>query len=263
MSYETIKLEVSEGVAWLTIDRPSTYNAINPDVARELLDAANRCATDRSIRAVVLTGAGEKSFSSGGDIGAFAEHPEKIGTLMKEMTMHLHSAISTLSWMDAPLIAMVNGAAAGAGLSLVAASDLVIASESSKFASAYTHIGLSPDGSSTYFLPRVIGIRRTAELYLTNRTISAQEALSWGLVNEVVPAAELKNRVTTVASQFTKGPTKAYGAVKRLLQLSMNESLESQMEREGRSISELSMSEDGQEGVRAFRERRKPVFNGR
>jgi 2-(1,2-epoxy-1,2-dihydrophenyl)acetyl-CoA isomerase len=230
---------------------------------KEIFEIANRCSTDRTVRAAVLTGAGPKSFCAGGDVSGFASQRETVDLLLKEMTAYLHAAISRLAWMDAPLIAMVNGAAAGAGLSLVSACDLAIASEDAKFSSAYTLLGLSPDASSTYFLPRLIGSRRATELFLTNRTLSAHEALSWGLINEVVPSDSLKERVQTLAAQLSRGPTKAYGGVKRLVQMSLQDSLESQMEREGRQIAELSRSEDGLEGVLAFVERRKAKFVGR
>lgn len=263
MPYETLDLTHRDHVAWITLRRPGAFNALNLQCMKELFDVANRISSDRSLRAAVLTGEGEKAFCAGGDVAGFAADPAGVEPLLKEMTGYLHSAISRLAWMNAPLIAAVNGVAAGAGLSLVACCDLAISADHAKFTSAYTQIGLSPDGSSTYYLSRLIGTRRAMELYLTNRTLSAAEALDWGLVNRVVPGTQLMDEVGKLAAQFAQGPTRAYGGVKKLLLMAPNDTLESQLEREARQIAELSTSEDGIEGVRAFVEKRKPRFTGR
>tara|TARA_B000000437_G_scaffold184803_1_gene141464 strand:- start:98 stop:583 length:486 start_codon:yes stop_codon:yes gene_type:complete len=161
------------------------------------------------------------------------------------------------------VIAAVNGTAAGAGFSLVMACDLVIASEGSVFTMAYTNAGLSPDGSSTYFMPRRIGDRRTRELMLTNRVLSAEEALDWGIVNKVVTKDELSSETMKLAEKISRGPSLAYEKVKSLLDSSFNQSLETQMELETRAISEMVMTEDGQEGINAFLEKRSPTFKGK
>lgn len=171
-------------------------------------------------------------------------------------------AVSRFAWMRAPLIAAVNGVAAGAGLSVVAFSDLAIAADTATFTSAYTQVGLTPDGSSSYFLSRILGTRRTMELFLTNRTLSAEEAAEWGLVNRIVPANSLTKEVGELAAQLARGPTLAFGGVKKLLQMAPNDSLESQMERETRMIVDMATSIDGKEGIRAFVEKRKPTFRG-
>lgn len=262
MKYQSLNFEIRDHVAWITINRPAAMNAVNGQATKELFDIANRCGSDRSVRAAVLTGSGDRAFCAGGDVGEFATNAETIELLIKEMTGYLHLAVSRFAWMRAPLIAAVNGVAAGAGLSLCACCDLAIAADSAKFTSAYTQIGLTPDGSSTYFLPRLIGTRRTLELYLTNRVLSAQEALDWGLINRIVPAATLMDEVSKLVAQLANGPTRAYGAVKKLVQMSPNDTLESQMERETRMIAEMSTSADGREGVRAFVAKRKPNFTG-
>jgi len=263
MSYELIDFDVRNHVAWITINRPDVFNALNMQAMQELLDIANRCGSDADIRAAVLTGAGDKAYCAGGDVAAFAEDPERVPLLLKEMTTQLHMAVSRFARMNAPLIARVNGIAAGAGISMTACCDLAICVDTAKFTSAYTGIGLTPDGSSSWFLPRMIGMRRTMELYLTNRTLSAQEALDWGLVNQVVTADALTDTVTELAERLAKGPTLAHGGVKKLMQMSLNDSLESHMERETRSIVQMSTTADGLEGVRAFVDKRKPAFSGR
>ncbi len=147
-------------------------------------------------------------------------------------------------------------------MSLAVAGELAIASENAKFAMAYTAAGLSPDGSSSYFLPRLIGMRRTQELMLTNRRLSAQEALEWGLVNRLAPEGEVLKQAEELARQLADGPTLAFGVVKRLLATSFSESLETQMEFEATGIAGSSMTDDGQEGIRAFLEKRAPSFRG-
>ncbi len=261
MPNHCVDMTVNNGVATISINREKSYNALNMQTMQELAQVANHCGSDKAVRVAVLTGAGDKAFCAGGDIGAFAES-DNIQVLLKEMTMYLHTAISRFSRMNAPLIGRINGVAAGAGLSLTACCDLAICTDKAKFTSAYTAIGLTPDGSSTYFLTRILGMRRTMELYLTNRTLNAEEALDWGLVNRVVSSDELDDSIEALALQLANGPTLAHGGVKKLVQTAFNDTLESQMEREARSIVGLSVSADGQEGIRAFSEKRKPTFTG-
>ena len=231
-------------------------------MARELCEVANRCSTDAGLRAAVLTGSGEQAFCAGGDIAIFGAHLEELEPLVKEMTTYLHAAISRFARMRAPLIAAVNGVAAGAGLGLAACCDLVVAAETATFTSAYTRIGLAPDGGSTYFLNRILGPRRAMELFLTNRVLSAAEALDWGLVNQVVPADHLTQEADALARQLAEGPTAAYASVKRLLESAPHAGLETQMEQESLAIAAAGASTDGREGIRAFLEKRPPRFTG-
>jgi 2-(1,2-epoxy-1,2-dihydrophenyl)acetyl-CoA isomerase len=261
MTYQTLDFDLRDNVARITFNRPERFNAMDLRLMKELCQVAERCQSE-AVRAVILTGAGEKAFSAGGDVADFAAGQDGIERLLVEMTDYFHQAVSRFARMDAPVIAAVNGVAAGAGLSMVACCDLAIAAQSATFTSAYTRIGLTPDGSSTFFLPRLLGLRRTMELYLTNRTLSAQEALDWGLVNRVVPAEELMAEAGKLAARLAEGPTAAYGGVKKLLQMAADDSLEAQMEREQRMIVDLATSADGREGVRAFAEKRKPTFTG-
>ncbi len=263
MSYTRLDFELDNGLAWITLNRPAAHNALDAELCRELLDVAERCAVGNDVRAVVITGAGDKAFCAGGDVAAFAASPDTVDRLLMAITTPLHAAISKFAWMDAPVIAAVNGVAAGAGMSLVAACDLAISADSARFTSAYTQLGFTPDGSSTWWLPRVVGPRRAMELYLTNRVLDANEALEWGLVNRVVPKASLSDNARALATSLANGPTRAHGSLKKMMLTSTNDSLESQMEREARAVAAMSRSEDGLEGVRAFVEKRKPRFAGR
>jgi 2-(1,2-epoxy-1,2-dihydrophenyl)acetyl-CoA isomerase len=210
-----------------------------------------------------MTGAGDQAFCAGGDVSAFAADPDHVDTLIRQMTKHVHGAVLRFSQCNAPVIAAVNGTVAGGGFGLFASADLAITVDTAKFTSAYTKIGLTPDGSSTFYLARILGRRRAMEFVLTNRVLSAAEALEWGLVNKVVPADRLLAEASAMAAMLASGPTLAHGAVKRLLYSSPDESLERQMEHEADSISGLSRSADGLEGVAAFMEKRRPRFTGR
>ncbi len=262
MGFETLLFDVVNGVATITINRPDAANAMSPQCAREFSEVAIICDDDPDVRAVVLTGAG-KMFCAGGDLGAFVSAGMGAKSLLKQMAGDLHMGLSRLARSTAPVIAAVNGTAAGAGFSLVMAADLAIAAESAVFTMAYTNAGLSPDGSSTFYMPRKIGDRRARELMLTNRVLKAPEALQWGIVNQVVADDEVVAQATKLAEKFASGPTLAYGAVKSLLNGSFDQTLESQMELEARAIADLVVTEDGQEGINAFVDKRKPEFHGR
>jgi 2-(1,2-epoxy-1,2-dihydrophenyl)acetyl-CoA isomerase len=260
MAFDALRFEIDNNVAWITLNRPDALNALNLDAVRELYDIANRLTDDDNVRAVVMTGAGDRAFCAGGDVVDFAGRGENVGLLVREITGYLHLAIARLAWMRAPVIAAVNGIAAGGGFSLAMACDLVVAADTARFTSVYTQIGFTPDGSSTYFLPRLIGRRRAMELYLTNRVLSAHEAHDWGLVNQVVKAAELLPEVRTLAARLADGPAAAHGGVKKLMLLADTNGLESQMEQETRFIAAASASAEGREGVKAFVEKRKAKF---
>jgi 2-(1,2-epoxy-1,2-dihydrophenyl)acetyl-CoA isomerase len=260
-SYKTLRLERDSGIARLTLDRPDSANALNLPMAQELMKASIELDEDADVRAVILTGNG-KMFCAGGDLGAMSKAGGGAAAYIKEMAGNLHLAISRFARMRAPVIAAVNGTAAGAGFSMMCATDLAIACETAKFTMAYTNAGLSPDGSSSYFLPRIIGQRRTFELMLTNRVLNSAEALEWGLLNQVVPADELMSTAQQIAEHLAVGPTNAYGVVKRLLLNSGDDSLESQMEHETRGIADSARTADGQEGIAAFLAKRRPEFTG-
>ncbi|HEX2398554.1 MAG TPA: enoyl-CoA hydratase-related protein [Mycobacterium sp.] len=256
--YETIMLEQSGPVARITLNRPDAANGMNHTMTRELADAARRCDTDTT-KVVVLTGSG-RFFCAGGDLKSFASAPNR-GQHIKGVADDLHRAISTFARMNAVLITAVNGTAAGAGFSIAVTGDIVLAAESASFTMAYTKVGLSPDGSSTYFLPRLIGITRTKELMLTNRALSAQEALQWGLVTEVLPDDQLAARADELATRMAATASGSNGAVKALMLSTFASGLEEQMELESRVIADRAESADGREGVGAFMAKRKPEFS--
>src|SRR5438067_5836378 len=261
MEYTSISYELSDHVARITLNRPDAGNALDGPMGRELMHAAIRSSEDRAVRAVLLTGAG-RMFCAGGDLKSFAAQGDALPAHLKELAGMLHMAISRFVRMDAPLVVAVNGAAGGGGMSFVLAADLVLAAESAKFTMAYTRAGLSPDGGSTFFLPRIVGVRRALELALTNRVLTAREAQEWGLVTRVVPDAALTGEAQALAAQLAAGATRAFGAAKRLLHHSSSESLETQMELEAQAIAERSRGADAREGIAAFIAKRAPRFGG-
>jgi 2-(1,2-epoxy-1,2-dihydrophenyl)acetyl-CoA isomerase len=262
MDYQTIRLETKAGVATITLNRPDAYNALNLTLARELFNAVLEVDEDPAVRCVVLTGAG-KAFCGGGDVKDFADNLPRIGVLIKELTTYIHGAVSRLVRTAKPVLTAVNGVAAGGGLSLAIAGDLVLATESARFTMAYSKIAATPDGSSTYWLPRLVGIRRAMELFYTNRVLSAKEAQEWGIVTRVVPDVELAEATAKLAGELAQAPTRALGRGKLLFHMSTTESLETQMELESQAIAASGHTEDFAEGVRAFAAKRAPVFTGR
>ena len=262
MNYTSIRFDIRDNVAYITLNRPEAANSLNQEMGNDLMRAAIQCSEDPVVRAVVITGVGSV-FCSGGDLKEFAAQGENLPYHLKEETTYLHAAISRLRRMDAPVLAAVNGTAAGAGMSLTCACDIVIAAESARFVMAYTRSGLTPDGSSTYFLPRIVGLKRALELTLTNRLLSAKEALEWGIVTRVVPDAELLTQTHALAVQLAAGATKALGAAKRLLETGCTETLETQMEHESQAIAAMAHTTDAMEGIAAFLAKRTANFKGR
>jgi 2-(1,2-epoxy-1,2-dihydrophenyl)acetyl-CoA isomerase len=262
MTYRTIRFTTEDGVAHITLARPDHANALDLTMMRELMEVSIACDEDPSVRAIVIDSEG-KLFCAGGDLAEFARAGDGLAKLLKEATVYLHAAISRLVRTRAPVIAAVQGHAAGAGFSLAMACDLVLAAASARFTMAYTRAGLVPDGGSTYFLPRLIGRRRTLDLMITNRTLSAAEAMEWGLVSRVVADDQLAAEALRLAREIAQGPTGAFGGVKRVVLRSESETLESQMEIEARAIADAARSADGQEGIRAFLAKRPAKFSGR
>lgn len=262
MAFDTIDLKIADGVAHLTLNRPLAANSINLELARDIMYATLQCDEDPAVRAVLLSGAG-RMFCAGGDLKTFNSKGDELPHYLKEVTTYLHAAVSRLTRMNAPVVAAVQGSAAGAGMSLACAADFVLAADDAKFTMAYTRAGLTPDGSSTYFLSRIVGLRRALELTLTSRVLSAAEAVSLGIATVAMPAADLQDEARNLASSFANGPTAALGAAKRLLHAGWNGSLETQMELETRVIADIARGPDAREGIAAFVDKRPPRFVGR
>ena len=261
IDYKSLVLEKNGGVAEILLDRPDQMNAINLDLARDLMYAAMECDDDPDVRAVVITGSG-KAFCAGGDLGEYADSGDTAAVFLKELTSYLHVAISRFARMEAPLIAAVNGLAAGAGMSLVCMADLAFAGRSALFTAAYHNVALTPDGSLTYYLARLVGLRRAQELLYTSRVLTADEATDWGLINGVVEDVELPGQIALIADKLAEAPTLALGRAKNLLLSGTNDTLESHMEAESRAVAEAARSNDYYEGIDAFLNKRKPNFSG-
>ncbi|MCP4490129.1 MAG: enoyl-CoA hydratase [Gammaproteobacteria bacterium] len=257
--YETLVFEQAHSVAIITLNRPDAANGINITMAEELVDVATICRDDSSIKAVVLTAAG-KFFCAGGDLREMSGFGDQAAQKVKAMADNLHKSISIFRRMNAPLIIAVNGVAAGGGFSLSITGDLVIAAESAAFTMAYTRAGLSPDGSSSFFLPRLIGLRKAQDMAFTNRLLTAPQALDWGLINRVVVDDELLKAAMEMAGALADGSLGSHSMVKKLLLDTWNNDLETQMDEESLGIAQCLGSADGQEGVTAFLEKRKPYF---
>ena len=258
LTYETIQFDQTGPVTRITLNRPAAANGLNDAMTRELAHAAVRCDVPGT-KVVLLTAAG-RFFCAGGDLKAMAASPLGPGPFVKGIADDLHRALSTFARMDAVLITAVNGVAAGAGFSLAIGGDLVLAASSASFTMAYTRAGLSPDGSASYYLPRLVGVRRTQDLMLTNRKLSAAEALDWGLVNYVVDDAELAGRADALAAEIAAGAGGSHASVKKLLLATFDNGIETQMELEGRLIAANADSADGREGIGAFLGKRAPKF---
>ena len=258
--FEHIKFEKQGAIAKIELNRPDAANGLDTLMASELKQAAKLCDGDPELKAVILSASG-RFFSAGGDIKQMLSQGEAVGDAIKSLADDLHSAISILSRMQAALIVAVNGVAAGAGFSLAMVGDIVLAGQSASFTMAYTRAGLCPDGSSSYFLPRLVGLRRAQELMLTNRTLSATEARELGLVTRVVADDDLQAEVDKVAGELAQGARLSTAYVKKLLLASAGNDLETQMELEGQLVAQCAASPDGREGIQAFVEKRKPDFN--
>ncbi|MDT5335345.1 MAG: 2-(1,2-epoxy,2-dihydrophenyl)acetyl-CoA isomerase [Mycobacterium sp.] len=256
--FETLKFAQSGPITSIVLDRPEAANGMNDTLTRELAEAAALCDTDAT-KVVTITGAG-RFFCAGGDLKAISAEPDP-GAYVKGIANDLHRAMSIFARMDAVVITAVNGVAAGAGFPLGVSGDLVLAAESASFTMAYTKAGLSPDGGSSYLLPRLVGLRRTQELMITNRVLTAAEAWEWGLVTAVVPDAELPAKLDELAARTASGARKSNAAVKKLLLTTYGARFEDQLNDEARLISENADGADGKEGMAAFLGKRKPEFS--
>ena len=263
MNYETIQFEMRDPVCVLTLNRPERLNALTAEVARELKTAIGE-ALERRARAIVLTGAG-RAFCAGGDLRemqAIGSREGRVEAFFDEPLRALNDLILMIRQTPVPFVAAVNGSASGGGCNLALACDLVVAGESARFNQAFIKIGLSPDCGGTFILPRLVGWKRAAELLFTGDMISAQGASQMGMINAVVPDAELMAQVLALAHRLASAPTAAIGQIKKLLEASATNDYCGQLELERKAQIESGKTKDFIEGVAAFLERRPPEFVG-
>ena len=254
-----LRLQREGAIATLTFHRPAALNAIDVPMALALRDTVRALAQDRALRCVVLEGAG-RAFMAGGDLDTLAADPVRGAA---ELLGPLNEAVALLGQLDAPVIAKVHGAAAGAGLSLMLQADFVYAAEGTRFNLAYINLGTSCDVGASWALPRIVGVRQALEIALLGEAFTADDALRLGLVNRVVPGAELDSATAALAQRLANGPTLAYGAMKRLMRTSMDHTLPEQLAAEKDAFVHCAGTEDFRAGVEAFHQRQSPQFVGR
>lgn len=265
MSEPVVLTAAAGGVCTITMNRPAALNALNRELTLALREAVFKAEQDKTVRCVVIRGG--EHFMAGGDLKWFHDSLGKYASPEIKVTFEgfiqeVHAMILSLRRMPKPVLASVSGAAAGFGLSLVMACDLAIAADTSYYTLAYSAIGVSPDGGSTFALPRLVGLKKAAEIALLAERFDAATAERLGLVNKVVPASELEAATAKLAARLANGPTAVYGRTKALLQRSLDNPLEAQLQREAEAFAQSATEPDFAEGIRAFIEKRKPTFKG-
>ena len=260
-SYKNLDIEHDDDVVNVTMASTSRFNAVNLEMARELVNVATAIAEDDDVRCVTLTGS-EGVYSSGADLAQFDGEPEDATILRREATL-LHDAIMQFHQAELPIVGGINGVAAGAGFGLALLPDLVVASEEARLEFAYSRIGLTGDSGATYLLPRLVGLRKATEIALLDEPIDPERAAELGLVTEVVPADELEARVDELASELASGPTHALGTTKRLLWESYGRPLTAHLAAETKGIAGAVHTEDYRRGLAAFTTDEEPEFTGK
>jgi 2-(1,2-epoxy-1,2-dihydrophenyl)acetyl-CoA isomerase len=260
MSSNLIEVKIENNVAWISLNRPEVFNSFNREMALQLQNALDDCAANSNVRALVITGNG-KAFCAGQDLKEVTD-PELNPGFRKILEEHYNPIIQKIRTIEKPIIAAVNGVAAGAGANIALACDIVVATEQASFIQAFSKIGLVPDSAGTFFLPRLIGFQKASALMMLGDKVSAPEALTIGMIYKIFPIALFEEEVKILAENLAKMPTKAIGLTKRLLNQSMSNNLEQQLKLESDLQIEASSSYDYNEGVTAFVEKRKPEFKG-
>jgi len=260
MSSSFIEVKIDNNVAWISLNRPEVFNSFNREMALQLQTTLDDCNSNANVRALVITGNG-KAFCAGQDLKEVT-NPELNPGFRKILEEHYNPIIQKIRNIEKPIIAAVNGVAAGAGANIALACDIVVATEQASFIQAFSKIGLVPDSAGTFFLPRLIGFQKASALMMLGEKVTASEALAIGMIYKIVPSELFDEEVRNLANNLAQMPTKAIGLTKRLLNQSMNNNLEQQLKLESDLQIEASSSNDYNEGVTAFVEKRKPEFKG-
>ncbi len=256
----SILLNIKDGIAFVTLNRPDVFNSFNREMALSLQDSLDNCASDVEIRAIVITGAG-KAFCAGQDLKEVTT-PDLMPGFRKILEEHYNPIIERIRSIEKPVLAAVNGVAAGAGANIALACDIVVASETASFIQAFSKIGLIPDSAGTFFLPRLIGFQKASALMMLGDKVSAQDAYNMGMIYKFYPVALFEEEVQKLASTLSQMPTHALALTKKLLNRSMINNLQEQLALESDMQIDASSSYDYQEGVNAFIEKRTPEFKG-
>jgi 2-(1,2-epoxy-1,2-dihydrophenyl)acetyl-CoA isomerase len=262
MAEATVLLEIDGPIARMRFNRPQVLNAINDEMVADLRAALRVVQDDPAIRVMVLSGAG-RAFMAGGDVEVFHAAGARAPAVLERLITPFHEAIELMAKLPFPVVASLHGAVAGAGVSMALAADLAVAADDATFTLAYARIGASPDGSATWSLPRVVGLRKALEIALLAESFGADEALRLGLVNRLVPASELAAATNELAGRLARGPTRAYASIRALMRESFDNDLATQMRAEGRGLIAAAATRDFAEGVAAFVEKRPAKFDGR